>query len=94
MYLCLGKINKTGYVRILVNKCSSFNQSKLHRVVERLGLRAGEGVQLVVAAERLLVKEGSVGAEERPLVGVDDVAGIILDRETNVEELKKGFPLN
>ena len=67
------------------------HQSKLHSVVERLCLLARECVQLVVAAEGLLVKERPVRAEEGPLVGVDHLAQVVLDGKANVEELRDGI---
>ena len=45
------------------------------------GLGAVEGVLLVVAGERLLVKDGAVAADEGPLHRLDHVAGIVLKKE-------------
>ena len=42
---------------------------------------------LVVAGERLLVEHGPVPADEAPLHGLDDRAGVVLNREADVEHL-------
>ena len=94
-YILLQVIRIQVYLRINNNNICTpislfdiFSFSKFDRSIQRLCLLAREGIVGKVAAQRLLVEERSVRAEECPVVRVDDIALIILYWKADVKELE------
>ena len=61
--------------------------SELDSAVKGGSLFAGESVGLMVAGQSGLVEDGSVAADETPVSGLDDLSGVILNGQADVEHL-------
>ena len=63
------------------------NLSELDSTVQCSGLFTGESISLMVAGQSGLVKDGSISADEAPVSGLDNLTGVVLNGQADVEDL-------
>ena len=61
--------------------------SELDGAIEGRGVLAGESIGLVVAGQGGLIEDGSIAADEAPVSGFDNLTGVVLNRQADVEDL-------